>query len=403
MQILLNLLCKLGEQSKKVKRAKTMDHLNKQQIVLLMMFVSFVTAIATAVFTVSLLGQSNINAVQTVTQVVERTIEKVAPTQDKGNNSSLGQQNSDLSVEKIASLGSGSLALIYNGSATKVIRQKEENKATPTYKDYDSNRYTGSGIILDNGFVLTTQDVASGNGDFSVVLADGNVYEARVMSLPTNAPSLHGVSVLKLSVPEFKTEAYEKFKSYKSFKEYIKVYGKKTVSPVSLSSGSVNSNSVYKLGKTVVMISSIPRPNAQGAVLSNDISIHSGIIEKLYNETSGAISGIRVGGIQDSSIISGNVLFSLSGDVIGLKISNDPKEDPSAFVPSSVIHSEVAQIVTFDTPLSAFSPINTLSSPFISPANNTSSLMPSSSVAPSSAVPSPAVPASLKSASTTNK
>ena len=346
-----------------------MDHLNKQQIVLLMMFVSFVTAIATAVFTVSLLGQANINAVQTVTQVVEKTIEKVAPATDKGNNTNSNQQNTDVAIEKVASIGSGSLALIYNGSGTKVARQKEEGNSVSTYKDYDSNRYTGSGIILDNGFVLTTQDVASGNGDFSVVLADGNIYEARVMSLPTNSPSVNGITVLKLSVPEFRTKAYEDFKSYKSFKDYIKTYGKKTITPASLSSGNTNASTVYKLGKSVVMISSVLRPTSQDSSFSNDLSIHSGIIEKIYyaggSANKDSVTGLRIGSIPATSIINGSVLYSLTGDVIGLKINELSKEDPASFIPSSIILPEINQIATFDTPLSAFSPVNALTSPFV--------------------------------------
>ena len=55
-----------------------MEDLNKQQIVLLTLLVSFVTSIATGITTVSLLDQAPKTSVpQTINRIVERTVEKV--------------------------------------------------------------------------------------------------------------------------------------------------------------------------------------------------------------------------------------------------------------------------------------------------------------------------------------
>jgi hypothetical protein len=56
-----------------------LEHLTKHQIVLLTLLVSFVTSIATGIVTVSLMNQAPPEVSRTINQIVERTVEKVAP------------------------------------------------------------------------------------------------------------------------------------------------------------------------------------------------------------------------------------------------------------------------------------------------------------------------------------
>ena len=53
-----------------------MEHLTKVQIVLLTLFVSFVASMATGIVVVTLMEQASGPVNQTITNVVERTIEK---------------------------------------------------------------------------------------------------------------------------------------------------------------------------------------------------------------------------------------------------------------------------------------------------------------------------------------
>ncbi len=57
-----------------------MEHLNKSQIILLALFVSFVSSMATGIVVVTLMQQAPEPVLQTITNVVEKTIEKIVPT-----------------------------------------------------------------------------------------------------------------------------------------------------------------------------------------------------------------------------------------------------------------------------------------------------------------------------------
>jgi len=57
-----------------------MDHLSKQQIILLAILISFVTSLATGIVTVSLMDQAPQGIARTITQVIQQTVATAVPT-----------------------------------------------------------------------------------------------------------------------------------------------------------------------------------------------------------------------------------------------------------------------------------------------------------------------------------
>ena len=92
-----------------------LEQLNKSQIVLLTMLVSFVTSIATGIVTVSLIEETPADVTRVVQRVVERTVEQVSPAET--------QQATVITTEKTVVVRESDLiaaAVAENGS--KIVR-----------------------------------------------------------------------------------------------------------------------------------------------------------------------------------------------------------------------------------------------------------------------------------------
>jgi S1-C subfamily serine protease len=258
------------------------EELNRTQIILLVLLVSFVTSIATGIVTVTLLAQAPPTVTQTINRIVERTVETVVADP--------------------------------NSSGTTVVKEtttvvKEEDLLTESIAK-TSNRM----VRIHAGKATTTPVAAVG----IIVSADGTVATdwLTVEKDATYAAQFPGNKVISLSVSSFDA---------KTGIALLVPVAKEGEALSGLSPVSLKGSSSLKLGQTVLAVSGTSRT-----------SVSTGIVETLLDGVviresvpvpfiSSSVSGVSV---------PGTPLVNIFGEVIGISTSLSRKENASAFVSS---------------------------------------------------------------------
>lgn len=141
-----------------------MEYLTKSQIVLLCLFVSFVSSMATGIVTVTLMQQAPEPVMQSITNVVEKTIEKITPTVVEKPGKTVVLKDEDLMVAAI----------------------DRNNKSVVSFRmgnDDGEVRIAGMGVIVsEDGLVVT--DKANVGGGILLATVGGVKYALEV--LPTS-------------------------------------------------------------------------------------------------------------------------------------------------------------------------------------------------------------------------
>jgi len=139
-----------------------MEDLTKQQLILLALLVSFVTALATGIVTVSLMDQAPDGVTQTISKVIERTIEGTK-TQSA---SVAGVDNTEDIAAKAVKAMLQSVVLVKNKITNVVI---------------------GKGLIVSKqGVIVTDKSVTSQAKEYKVVLHDGRELDTFIVQSQIN-------------------------------------------------------------------------------------------------------------------------------------------------------------------------------------------------------------------------
>ncbi len=272
-----------------------MEHLSKQQIVLLTLFVSFVSSIATGIFTVSLMDQAPQGFTQTINRVVEHTIERVVAADPQPaavvKNPSVGtpeDQSANATQKAVKSI-------------VRIVRT-----VGPTDEIME-----GYGVIVDpkSGKIATDQTVTAVPGNYFIVLYDGKRYPAIVVT------AAYGTDVsflLPVILPEDKKTTQFTAVEY---------------------APSAN----LRLGQSLLLLGGAKK----------EIAVYQGIIQTLNRGTAAATAtttdakgyasiGVSEG---DHVIEFGSSVFSLNGSFVGMKTQSVASNAVNSFLPSDIIHA----------------------------------------------------------------
>jgi len=182
--------------------------LDKKQLILLTLLITFVVSIGTGIVTVSLMKQMPSSVPQTINNVIQRTIEKVTTVQVPAPTSDTNNKENDVIVPKedsVSLFGNNSDALvsIYLSSTdvTKIISPTEDTNESiisdgVSNKDLD----VGHGIIIsDIGLILVDSNIIKEDESYKVLL---NKLEFDVSILKKFD---NGFTILKISPKKDKT------------------------------------------------------------------------------------------------------------------------------------------------------------------------------------------------------
>ncbi|MEK7628253.1 MAG: serine protease [Patescibacteria group bacterium] len=160
-----------------------MEKLNKSQIILLTLLVSFVTSIATGIVTVSLMEQAPPVIPQTINRIVERTVERVVPHETQTatvitREKTVVVKESDMVAQAVARVRPSLVKFYTRGT------------------EADPGVFLARGIVIAKGYAIGAIPDAKVDAVYAVALADHTI-TARVVSLNVK----QGLALLELNEP----------------------------------------------------------------------------------------------------------------------------------------------------------------------------------------------------------
>lgn len=239
-----------------------MEDLNKTQLVLLCLLVSFVTSISTGIITFSLLEEAPQTVTQTINRVVERTVEKVVP------------QQSGPPLKEVTTVVVKEEDLVVDA-----IKKSSQSLVRISDNVLGGGQVRAIGMVVSNkGVILTDKGSILENGSYNATFFDGRSFSLRIVD--------GGSSNTIFLQPNGDTGDYKFFPAE-----------------------TANSDGI-QLGQTVI---------ALGGKESNSVAI--GRIKALNEGNTGTttkITNVEID-VPLNDLIPGSLLLNLSGQIIGIE------------------------------------------------------------------------------------
>lgn len=278
-----------------------MEDLNKNQIILLTLLISFVTSIATGIMTTSLLQEAPLEVTRNINRIVEKTIETV--TSPSGTVAP-GQKEVTTVVVKEDDMIVSSI----DKNINSIVRINEKDAVLGTSSFY------GIGLVVSGDGLITAdrKTIISGN-TYTAIMNDGKEFTLTPMGID-------------------KQTNFILFKAIQSDKT---ADGKVSTYPFT---PATFADKDLKLGQTLTSL---------GGEITNSVSV--GRVVSLETKESGTgtstvkyLSSINTD-ISANSVVDGSPIFNLSGEVVGVKLSSDLES--RSFTPISVLKKELGVLI----------------------------------------------------------
>ena len=255
-----------------------MEELNKNQIVLLVLLVSFVTSIATGIVTVTLMDQAPAAVTQTINRIVERTVEKIVP----------GAPPPPVVKEvQVIVTEEDLIVKVINGAMPGVVRvvDADENKtfiSSGFFVSVDSPRFDeAGGVIVASGALVAA---AASTTSYQAILTDGSIVPLTnlmpVASSTSPVPDLHFFKLAPLADASSLSGKWTKLTLAKD---------------------------LPAVGQTVVALGYSNRPDVNAAV---------GIVSSFLSAGASAKSLVVTNAASDENL--GGPLLNIKGEVVGM-------------------------------------------------------------------------------------
>ena len=268
-----------------------LQDLNKNQIILLTLLISFVTSIATGIITTSLLQQAPVEVTRNINSIVEKTIQTVVPgivpTPQKEVTTVIVKEE-DLIVNSI------------DKNIKSIVRIKEKDGTTG-----ESILY-GIGLVINKeGLICVDRKQILASNSYTAVMSDGVELVLTPMGIDkqTNFILFKASSVVGTS-----TKPYN----------FIPA---------------ILSDTEPQLGQTLISL---------GGDSSNAISVGRvvSLVKKdttIGTTTTKSLVSIDAD-VSTRDLVIGSPIFNLSGDIVGVKLSSDSSR---SFTPVSLLKKEL--------------------------------------------------------------
>ncbi len=277
-----------------------MENLNKQQIVLLTLLVSFITSIATGIVTVALMNQAPQTAIQTINRVVEKTIQTVV---------SAPAATTTRTIETV---------VVTEGDRTVEAVDKNKSNVVRLYiiktSDTDAQNYNaflGLGALVSNdGIIATDNNFVINGGKYLATLSDGKMHTLDLAySSSSNPVALFKVSDLATSTK--------------------------------LSKFTLGSEDV-QLGQTVILVGGQSKNTVSVGIVSS-LGVDNSDTTSTSTPSDNPVSYIQTN-FSSGSLLAGSPIFNLSGDLVGIKTVIPSNDLTNLFAPTSFVKTAISAL-----------------------------------------------------------